>query len=47
VRARQPAVVTYSDWMEIDEQELARGVASKRPRVKFTSVSDMLRVLER
>lgn len=47
VRERQPALVTYSDWMEIDQEELARGIESNRPRVKFTSVSDMLRVLER
>lgn len=44
---RQPDIVTYKDWRHIDEIELERGAASGRPRVKFTSVSDMLDVLER
>jgi ferredoxin--NADP+ reductase len=37
--------VTYDDWRTLDELELARGRASGRPRVKFTSVEEMLAAL--
>jgi ferredoxin--NADP+ reductase len=47
VHARQPRAVTYVDWRELDEIEIRRGVAAERPRVKFTDVEEMLRVLER
>lgn len=42
VRARQPDVVDAEGWRAIDAAEIARGAAEGRPRVKFTSVDDML-----
>jgi ferredoxin--NADP+ reductase len=44
VRARQPAVVTYSGWREIDRHERALGEAAGRPRVKLTRIEEMLRI---
>ena len=44
VRARQPDVVDGDGWRAIDAAEIARGAAFGRPRVKFTSVQDMLAV---
>jgi ferredoxin/flavodoxin---NADP+ reductase len=38
--------VTYADWLILDKLELANGEATGRPRVKFTNVAEMLKVLE-
>ena len=45
--SRQPRVVTFNQWRELDDIEVSKGVATDRPRVKFTDVAEMLRVLER
>ena len=45
--SRQPGIVTFDQWRELDDIEVSRGVATDRPRVKFTDVDEMLRVLER
>jgi ferredoxin--NADP+ reductase len=42
VRACQPLVVSYGDWLQIDAAELAAGEAAGRPRIKFTTVDEML-----
>ncbi len=42
LRSRQPMVVTYADWVALDRIEQARGKLLGRPRVKFTSVPEML-----
>lgn len=47
IESRQPDVVSYDDWKAIDKVETEKGEASNRPRVKFTSVKDMLEVLGR
>ena len=47
VRARQPLFFTFADWLKLDEMEVARGQARGRPRVKFTSVEEMLAALGR
>jgi ferredoxin--NADP+ reductase len=47
VESRQPKMVTYDSWRELDEIEIHKGVVAERPRVKFTDVDEMLRVLER
>ncbi len=39
-------VVRFSDWKRLDELEQRNGRAQNRPRVKFTSVQDMLEALE-
>ena len=47
VLERQPDYFTYGDWLRLDELEVARGWEVGRPRVKFTSVADMLAALGR
>jgi ferredoxin--NADP+ reductase len=47
VRKRQPQYFSYADWLRLDELEIARGQAQGRPRVKFTSVEEMLTALGR
>ena len=46
VRERQPAVVAFADWKRLDAIEVERGQPLGRPRVKFTSVEEMLAALE-
>jgi len=41
---RQPDLVTYEGWSEIDRHERALGEAAGRPRVKLTRIEEMLRV---
>ena len=40
--ARQPRCVSFADWCRLDGIEIQRGEAQGRPRVKFTSVEEML-----
>jgi ferredoxin/flavodoxin---NADP+ reductase len=47
VRQRQPRFVSYADWLKLDEIEVARGRVQGRPRVKLTSVEEMLAALGR
>ncbi|MBI3975178.1 MAG: NADP oxidoreductase, partial [Armatimonadetes bacterium] len=47
IRQRQPQVISYPDWLRINEVEVQRGRAAGRPRVKFTRAEDMLAVLGR
>src|SRR5712691_4119777 len=47
VRARKPGYFSYADWLRLDALEVARGRAAGRPRVKFTSVEEMLAALGR
>jgi len=44
---RQPAYFTFSDWQRLDELETCSGAECGRPRVKFTSVEEMLEALGR
>ena len=44
LRARQPAVVTYDGWRQIDRHERALGERAGRPRVKLTEIDEMLRI---
>ena len=39
-------MVTYEDWKKIDYAEVSKGAAENRPRVKFTSVDEMLSFLK-
>jgi len=47
VRQRQPSFVSYDDWLKLDALEVAHGRAQGRPRVKLTSVEEMLAALGR
>jgi ferredoxin--NADP+ reductase len=44
LRKRQPELVTYAGWAEIDKHERALGEPAGRPRVKLTRIEEMLRV---
>lgn len=44
VLARQPDAINFAEWKKIDEEEIARGEAKGKPRVKFTRVADMVAV---
>jgi ferredoxin--NADP+ reductase len=39
-------VVSWADWLKIDELERRQGAATGRPRLKLTRIEDMLAVLE-
>jgi len=47
VRERQPAFVSFADWRRLDQIEVERGQVQGRPRVKFTTVEEMLGALQR
>lgn len=47
VRSRQPQYFSYSDWLRLDELEVARGAELGRPRLKLTNVEEMLAALGR
>jgi len=47
VRERQPRCLSHEDWLRLDEIECARGREARRPRVKFSSVEEMLAALGR
>jgi len=47
VQMRQPLFVTYTDWLRLDTFELQNGKACGRPRVKFTTVDEMMAALGR
>jgi ferredoxin/flavodoxin---NADP+ reductase len=44
LRERQPQLVTYEGWEAIDRHEKALGESAGRPRVKVTSIDEMLRI---
>jgi len=41
ISSRQPAYFSYADWQILDQAEIENGRIGGRPRVKFTSVSEM------
>lgn len=45
IAQRQPHFFTYTDWQKLDALELAKGAECGRPRLKFTSIEDMLAAL--
>jgi ferredoxin--NADP+ reductase len=47
VSERQPDSFSYEDWKRLDKLEVGRGESEGKPRVKFTSVQEMLANLER
>jgi ferredoxin/flavodoxin---NADP+ reductase len=44
LRERQPDLVTYEGWTAIDRHERALGEPGGRPRVKLTTIEEMLHV---
>ena len=47
LQERQPQLVTYADWQQLDKKEQILGAASGRPRVKFTSMPEVVAALGR
>ncbi|MGH7742171.1 MAG: NADP oxidoreductase, partial [Candidatus Eiseniibacteriota bacterium] len=45
LRSRQSQPVSFADWRKLDALEVARGTPLGRPRLKFTSIEDMLAAL--
>jgi ferredoxin--NADP+ reductase len=45
VRRLQPDAVSYPDWLRLQALEAARGTPQGRPRVRFTTVAEMLAAL--
>jgi ferredoxin/flavodoxin---NADP+ reductase len=43
VRGRQPQLVDYESWVRIDRHEQGLGLPTGRPRVKLTTVAELLR----
>ena len=42
VKEHQPDYFSFADWEKLDEIEVSRGEAENRPRVKFTTVKEMM-----
>jgi ferredoxin/flavodoxin---NADP+ reductase len=42
LRERQPELVTYAGWESIDRRERALGQPAGRPRIKLTTIEDLL-----
>lgn len=42
VRSRQPDLVTWADWVKLNQVETAAGKTGSRPRVKLVRVQEML-----
>ena len=47
IHDRAPHAVDYAGWVRIDRHELALGAASGRPRVKLTTIAELLAIAER
>jgi ferredoxin--NADP+ reductase len=47
VRGRKPSFVSYEDWKKLDALEIERAKGTERPRLKFTSVEEMLAALRK
>jgi ferredoxin/flavodoxin---NADP+ reductase len=45
ISERQPLYFSYEDWLMLDEIEVSRGATLGRPRLKFTTVAEMLKAV--
>jgi ferredoxin--NADP+ reductase len=45
VKSRQPNYFSYPDWQKLDKMEVEKGKALGKPRVKFTSVDEMVKAV--
>jgi ferredoxin--NADP+ reductase len=44
---RKVRSISFADWKKIDQEEIARGQTRGKPREKFTSIQECLRILDR
>ncbi|NJL94559.1 MAG: hypothetical protein HC915_12970, partial [Anaerolineae bacterium] len=42
----QPQAFSFERWEVLNALEMARGAAQGRPRIKFTTIAEMIRALE-
>lgn len=47
IKERNPEYIDYEDWLKIDAEEVAKGKEEGRPRVKFTNIEDVKKLLDR
>ena len=47
IHARAPRCISFEDWQRLDAVELEAGLRCGRPRLKFTSVDEMIAALGR
>ena len=47
IQSKQPRYISYEDWLRVNELEVEKGDAQGRPRVKFTSVEEIMEALGR
>ncbi len=47
VSQRQPDYFSYEDWIRLNELEISKGEEQGRPRVKYTSIEDMLNAVKK
>lgn len=47
VRERHPGVLSFDDWKRLDADEIARGTAAGRPRVKYVTADEVAAALGR
>jgi ferredoxin/flavodoxin---NADP+ reductase len=45
IAERQPLYFSYEDWLMLDEIEVSRGAELGRPRLKFTTVAEMIKAV--
>lgn len=45
IKERNPEYIDYEDWLKIDREEITRGEKEGRPRVKFTNIEDIKKLL--
>ena len=46
IQKRQPEYFSYEDWLRLDALEISRGQEAGRPRVKFTSIEEMVEAIK-
>ena len=44
---RQPDYFSYEDWLRLNELEVSRGQQQGRPRIKYTSIEEMLDAIKK
>ena len=47
IAERQPDYFSYADWLRLDQLEIENGQLVNRPRVKFTSIEEMIEAVKR
>ncbi len=46
-KGSDPGYIDYADWLEIDKDEVSKGKIKGKPRVKFTTVEDIRKLLNK